>query len=144
MKASILAGLPLALALLASPVDARQAYDGSKPLLCSFRTIMQCDELFDCGRVTPGQINLPDFFEVDFGANQLLGVGGNRDGAATPIERVKKYDDRILLQGGDLDAESEQGAMGWSLMIDHQDGQLLLSAISFDFALVAYGSCIEK
>lgn len=144
MKTSVLAALLLAVALAASSAVADQIYDGSKPLLCSLRSIAQCDEVFDCGRVLPGQVNLADFFEVRFGSNELVGVGGHRDGAKTPIDRTEKFDDRILLQGGDLGEDNVHGGIGWSMMIDQYDGRVVLSAITADFAFVAYGSCIER
>ncbi|MGY6555801.1 MAG: hypothetical protein ACXIUM_14880 [Wenzhouxiangella sp.] len=125
---------------LATPVFGESLAD---PQLCSLRTVMQCEEMEGCSRVLPGQVNLPNFFQLHLDRAEILAVGGRRDGSRTPIERQERFAGRTLLQGGDLHEEVPNGGVGWSMIVDHESGWMSLSALTPFFSLVAYGKCID-
>ena len=47
-------------------------FDGSKPLLCSFGQVVECDAGSECRPVTNQSVDAPDFVKVDFKKKQNL------------------------------------------------------------------------
>ena len=119
-------------------------FDGSAPITCALQTVAECDRDNECYPVTLEMVNLPDFFSVDFTAKQINAVGTRRTGHATPIERVESMAGRLLLQGGDLSESNPNGGVGWSMIIDHESGRMVLSGATLEFALVANGACMLR
>jgi hypothetical protein len=130
-------------ALLSLPAFAG-SFDGSAPLTCSIQTVAECDRDNECYPVGLEMVNLPDFFHIDFGAKQIGAAGVRRAGNTTPIERVEHMAGRLLLQGGDLSEENPAGGIGWSMLIDETSGQMSLSGVTLEFALVAKGACMLR
>jgi hypothetical protein len=140
MKRAIAALLAAAVSLPALAAS----FDGSAPLLCGIRTVMECDDIFECYQTTPEDVNLPDFFQINLADKEIVAAGVRRAGASTPIERVEHLGGKLLLQGGDISAENERGGVGWSMIIDEADGKLSMSGVSQQFALVVYGACMVR
>ncbi len=113
------------------------------PQICSLRTVLQCEEMEECTRVLPGHVNLPNFFQFNLDSAEIVAVGGRRDGSRTPIQRMEHFENRTLLQGGDLHEDVPNGGVGWSMMVDHDSGWMSLNALTPFFSLVAYGKCID-
>ena len=120
------------------------SFDGSVPLTCSVQTVAECDRDNECYPVTLEAVNLPDFFQIDFAAEQISAAGVRRAGNTTPIERVERLAGRLLLQGGDLSDENPNGGIGWSMIIDESSGRMSLSGVALEFALVANGACMLR
>jgi hypothetical protein len=135
---AVLSSAAVSLPALAAP------FDGSAPLLCGIRTVMECDEIYECYQTTPEDVNLPDFFQVNLADKEIIAAGIRRAGSRTPIERVEHLGGKLLLQGGDVSAENQRGGVGWSMIIDETDGKLSMSGVSQQFALVIYGACMVR
>jgi len=125
---------------LANPVAGETLAD---PQICSLRTVLQCEEMEECSRVLPGHVNLPNFFQLSLEREEIVAIGGRRDGSTTPIDRVEQFANRTLLQGGDLHEEVPNGGVGWSMMVDHDSGWMSLSVLTPFFSLLGYGKCID-
>jgi hypothetical protein len=41
-------------------------FDGSKPLLCAIIEIYDCGAEGECEKATPGEVDAPRFFKIDF------------------------------------------------------------------------------
>ena len=120
------------------------SFDGSTPLTCAVQMVAECDRDNECYPVSLEAVNLPDFFELDFAAKQITGVGVRRAGNTTPIEHVENLAGKLLLQGGDLSDENPNGGVGWSMIIDDASGRMRMSGVTLEFALVASGACMVR
>ena len=112
------------------------------PQMCSLRTVLQCEEIEECSRVLPGQVNLPHFFRVSVEDEEIVAVGGRRDGSKTAIDRVQRFADRTLLQGGDMHEDVANDGVGWSMILDHHTGWMSVNVLTPYFSLIAYGKCV--
>lgn len=135
---------PAVLTVLASLPAHAGSFDGTAPLICGVQTVVECDRDNECYPVTLEMVNLPDFFHVDFAAEQISAAGVRRAGNTTPIERVERLGGRLLLQGGELSDENPNGGIGWSMIVDESNGRMSLSGVTLEFSLVANGACMLR
>ena len=136
--------MPAAFAgVLCSPVLAGP-FDGTAPMTCAVQTVAECGRDNECYPVTLEMVNLPDFFHVDFAAQQITAAGARRAGDVTPIERFEHLAGRLLLQGGDLSEDNPNGGIGWSMIVDGDSGRMSLSGVTVDFVLVLNGACLLR
>jgi hypothetical protein len=135
---------PAMFAILSCAPTHAGSFDGTAPLTCGIQTVVECDRDNECYPVTLEMVNLPDFFHVDFAAEQISAAGVRRAGNTTPIERVERLGGRLLLQGGELSDENPNGGIGWSMIVDESSGRMSLSGVALEFALVANGACMLR
>jgi hypothetical protein len=135
---------PAMFAILSCVPTYAGSFDGTAPLTCGIQTVVECDRDNECYPVTLEMVNLPDFFHVDFAAEQISAAGVRRAGNTTPIERVERLGGRLLLQGGELSDENPNGGIGWSMIVDESSGRMSLSGVALEFALVANGACMLR
>ena len=107
---------------------------GSKPLLCAVTEVVQCDELGNCVRGTPEDVNVPRFVDVDPAKKQLRSHGG---GETTAIQNLVRGDGRLVLQG------AERGR-GWSVYISEATGRLSAAISDDGWASAIFGSCTQR
>ncbi len=138
MNSVIRAVLFTCLAGLSSVVMAA-AFDGSKSLICATRSVNECVLGKHCTHVAPGDINLPDFFNVNVKGKVIKG-----NGSKTPIERVEHLDGKLILQGADDGIKGVRDGMGWTMVIDEETGKMSLSASGDGFAIVVFGACMVR
>ena len=100
------------------PTAARAALDGSAPMLCAIKTIMECDE--------SGQ-----FLRINVTERQI--TDGER-GRKAEIQSASRLDGRLILQGG-------QNGRGWSATIAEDTGRMSAGVVAADFSLALFGAC---
>jgi hypothetical protein len=110
-------------------------YDGSKTLLCVPTDALSCAGAGECERVTTEELGIPQFIKVDFGKKALSGKLESGDERNTPLRHVKAGEDSTLLQGGEY-------GRGWSLVIQHDTGEMSAAIAGDEGAVVLLGACI--
>ena len=112
-------------------------FDGSRSLLCAPGHAVNCVRDDACSRVSPSDINLPNFITVDFDAKTLSGtpIGGAE--ATTEIQNVHRIDGKTIIQGA-------EGGRGWTMLIDQATGQLSAAVADQHDGFVLFGACTPK
>jgi len=109
-------------------------FDGSKPLICAAVKVLECTADGKCDEVSPAGINLPRFFRINFEQEKIGGTLEGGEEKTTPIERLERIDEKLILQGG------EQG-LGWSMIISDSAGNMTLTAADDQVGFVIFGAC---
>jgi hypothetical protein len=127
----------LLLLALAAPAAAGD-FDGSKRLVCVPQEALECEPSEPCMRVTPDELGIPNFLEVDFKAKVLRDdTGATRE--TTAIQNVAKVDGKTILQGA-------QRGRAWSIVIDQGTGHMSAAVSGVDddgerFGFTLFGVC---
>jgi hypothetical protein len=116
-------------------------FDGSKTILCAMQSVTQCDAGTDCVSVTPENVNLPDFFQIDVAGKVISSTPESGREATTPIERSEILDGKLVLQGADDGIEDVRDGLGWTIAINEETGKMVISASGDGFATVVFGAC---
>ena len=124
--------------------DVYAYYEKGKPLLCALQDLTECVIGDQCQKVTPEDVNLPDFILVDHTQKLLTAVPGTGSNRKTPIDSGQKLDGRLILQGVDYGFKDQRDGLAWSISIDEINGKFIVSAAGDGFALVAFGACLTR
>ena len=116
-------------------------FDGSQTLLCALQDVTQCDAGAKCLEVTPEDINVPDFLQIDARNKVISATPEAGTARTTAIERSEHIDGKLVLQGADDGIEGVRDGLAWSMVIDDASGKLVLSAAGDGVAFVAFGVC---
>jgi hypothetical protein len=125
--------LPLVLIVLLATPALAQPVDGSRALLCATQTVVECDSLGNCHRITSEAADLPPFVTVDV-PRRL--VHGGTDGRQAQIREASRVGDLLVLQGAD-------GGRGWSMIVE-PSGVLVASVVDERVAFNIFGRCIVR
>ena len=117
------------------------SFDGSKAMLCAMQSVTQCDAGADCVSVTPENVNLPDFFQIDVSGKVISSTPESGRDSTTPIERSEILDGKLVLQGADDGVEDVRDGLGWTISINEETGKMVISASGDGFATVVFGAC---
>ena len=117
-------------------------FDGSKPLMCAFRAIMECVEETACERVSPSAINAPTFVRFDVQAMTISGKHPGQPERSSQIKHKLRLDGKLILQGADDGVEGVRDGLAWSIAIGEDTGEMVMSASGDDVAFVVFGACI--
>ena len=114
-------------------------FDGSRSLLCAPVDVAECGIGPKCTSATLEEANVPHFIRVDFKAKKLSGRDHEGDVESTPIQNVRSVNGATILQG----AESGRA---WSLVVDHDTGQMMGSVTGFTpteerLGFLLFGAC---
>lgn len=104
-------------------------------LICSSAEAIACDKQQECIRGPVDLVNLPLFFEVDFGnkvVNSLTEAGEKR---TSPITNVQSMDGYKIVQGTDVDT-------GWSMLINDRTGLMTLGITAPGEGFTIFGACV--
>jgi len=134
MRAISMTGLVCCAWLVLAGCATAGDFDGSQPLLCVPTDITSCHGAGDCGRMSAEEANLPQFVHVNFKKKTLSGKleGGPDD--STPIQRVVMQEGYTVLQG------IGQGR-AWSMVIDHEHGEMSAAIAGDEGGLMVLGAC---
>lgn len=116
-------------------------FDGSKPLLCSLGQVIECDVGSKCRSVSNESVDAPDFVKVDVRKKELLATTAGVDSPPDKIDNVQKLDNRLILQGTQGGTEGVRDALGWSMSISHETGQMVLTGAGENAGFVVFGAC---
>ena len=131
VRALIILALALCVPFAAQGGD----YDGSKTLLCVPTDALTCAGAGECERVTTKELGISKFIKVDFRKKVLSGKLENGKERKTPVRYVKAGEGSTLLQGGEY-------GRGWSVVIQHDSGEMSAAIAGDEGAIVLLGACI--
>jgi len=131
-------GVAAALAM-ASPALA--AVDGSEPVICSSVDVVECVPGGSCQRVAAESAGMPRFIRIDFAAKQITQVHPVGEDVTSEIERSENVDGRLVLQGAEDGFEEVRDGIGWSLSIDQESGNMVLTGSGAEVAFAIFGAC---
>ena len=131
------------LLLLSIPLAAPAGdFDGTKPLICSVNTVLECTPEDGCREVAPESVALPHFLKVDFEKKSVRparDIDGNRN---SDIKRMERLGGKLILQGADEGIQEVRDSVGWTASVSEQTGNFVLTASGDEEAFVVYGACI--
>jgi hypothetical protein len=142
MKKVILALVTLSGLVGAASTFAEGDFDGSRPLLFSIATVMECTFENGCTQVTPGSIDLPDFLKIDFANGVVVSAIEGDERPPSPIERSEVVDGKLIIQGAEDGYEKATDGLGWTIAVSEATGRAILSASGDGFAIVAFGATL--
>src|SRR5262245_45653499 len=124
----------VALALvIAVPVPARAALDGSTPMLCAVSTVMECDAAGKCVRITPDlHPDFPSFLRINVPQRAIL--EGGPGGRKSEIKSVARLDGHLILTGG-------ENGRGWAATVAEDTGRMSAGIVTDTFAFNIFGAC---
>ncbi|HYA01635.1 MAG TPA: hypothetical protein VEI04_00795 [Syntrophobacteria bacterium] len=142
MKKRISMGL-LLLGVCLVPLSVVAAdFDGSKPLLFSVISVMECTPDEGCNQVTAESVMLPQFFKIDFKTKRVTPAMEAQGKRTSEIKRMERIDGKVILQGAEAGIEGGRGGLGWTLAISEETGRAILTASGEEVGFVVFGACI--
>ncbi|MFC1824024.1 hypothetical protein ACFL9T_15045 [Thermodesulfobacteriota bacterium] len=136
--------ISIALFIIASPfVVMAGDFDGSKPLLFAAIEVYEVNPK-GCQEIEAGDINLPNFFIIDFTKKSLTPTPESGITEVSKIERMERVDGLLILQGAEDGYQDIRDGLGWTLTIDENTGRAVLSASWRNAAFVIFGVCTPK
>jgi hypothetical protein len=117
-------------------------FDGSKPLLCSVISVMECTRDGGCQGTTAENVALPQFLRIDFQAKIVTAAGPGDGAPPSAIERMERVDGKLVLQGAEDGLEGVRDGVGWTTAISEETGRAILTASGEEVAFVVFGACI--
>lgn len=126
------------LAFASSLASARPApaddLTGADRLLCVTIEVTACTEDHSCHAMSPEELNVPRFVEVDLTSRILATTEASGENRQTRVEHLRRDDGLIVLQG------MEQ-ARAFSIMIAETSGNLTAAVTREDLGVVVFGAC---
>ena len=116
-------------------------FDGSMPLLCASTEVIECIPVEGCDRVTPEAANLPRFLKINFEDKTISAPSGSQKGRSTAIERMEHIDGKLIIQGAEDGVEGVRDGMGWTMAINEESGDMVLTASGDKAGFVVFGAC---
>lgn len=107
---------------------------GVERLLCVTVEVTACSEESLCEAVSPEELNVPRFLEVDLAGRLLSTTKASGEDRQTRIEHLRREDGLIVLQG------VERGR-AFSIMISEASGKLTASVARENLGVVVFGAC---
>ncbi|HUK81300.1 MAG TPA: hypothetical protein VLZ12_01575 [Verrucomicrobiae bacterium] len=112
-------------------------FDGSKPLICSVIQTVACPRDDEISKGTAEDVNLPQFFFIDFDKKLVTGKTAEGEVRETKIESIKHEDGKLILQG-------VQRGKAWSAVISEQTGRTTLVGANEEAGFVIFAACTPR
>jgi hypothetical protein len=142
MKNIKLLGL-IGLSIFISSLTVRAGdFDGSRPLLFSVISVMECTPDNGCRAVTIESVDLPQFLKIDLNKKTIGPVSESDARPGSTIERVERVDGKLILQGAEDGYESVRDGLGWTIAISEGTGKVVMTASGDQVAFVVFGACL--
>jgi hypothetical protein len=107
---------------------------GHDRLLCVPVQAMVCVEDGECAVELPWNVNIPQFIEVDLGAQRLATTTASGLNRATPIEHLQRGDGVIVFHGYEMER-----AFSW--VIDEKSGRVTAAVATDGLSVAVFGAC---
>ena len=107
---------------------------GTDRLLCSTLRAVECWQDGDCADLPPGDLNVPQFVQVDLAAKRISTTPASGENRATPIRIVERAGGRIVAQG-------YENGRAFSLVIHEETGRASIAAASDERSVVVFAAC---
>ena len=118
-------------------------FDGSKPILCSVITVIECTPTAD-RQVTAESVGMPQFLKVDVAKKKVWPAMDKEGKRTSEIKRVERLGGRLILQGTDEGVDKRREAVSWTATITEETGKFILTAAGEEVAFVVFGVCIPQ
>ncbi len=128
-------------AVLGMASSAHAVVDGSEPVICASADVMECVPGGSCQRINAVEAGIPRFLRIDFAGQKITRTRPNGDDVSSEIERSETVDGRLILQGAEDGFEGVRDGIGWSLSIDEENGDMVLTGSGEEVAFVIFGAC---
>jgi hypothetical protein len=137
--------LSIALILSAGMVPSALAgdFDGSRPILCSVTTVIECTPAV-ARLVNAESIGMPQFLHVDAARKKIWPATDKEGKRVSDIKRVEHLDGMLILQGADAGVRDKRDGTGWSATISEATGKFTLTAAGEKIAFVVFGACLPQ
>lgn len=116
-------------------------FDGSKPILCSAITVIECTPTAD-RTVDAESVGMPQFLKVDVAKKKVWPAMDKEGKRKSEIKRVERLGGRLILQGTDEGIDKKREAVSWTANISEETGKFILTAAGEEVAFVVFGACI--
>jgi hypothetical protein len=117
-------------------------FDGSRPLLFSVISAMECTPDSGCRAVTIESVDLPRFLKIDLDKKTIGPVSEGDTRPESVIERMERVDGKLILQGAEDGYESVRDGLGWTIAISEGTGRVVMTASGDQVAFVVFGACL--
>jgi len=117
-------------------------FDGSRPLLFSVISAMECTPDNGCRAVTVDSVDLPRFLKIDFNKKTIGPASESDTRPGSVIERMERVDGKLILQGAEDGYESVRDGLGWTIAISEGTGRVVMTASGDQVAFVVFGACL--
>ena len=118
-------------------------FDGKKPLLCSTVTVNECVPGGSCTLVQRGEVGAPDFFRIDVRKKTITGTAAGAERPTNKVDTSAILGDSLFLQGkARADEDTPEDALAWSVSVNQETGDMVLTASGDEVAFVIFGSCL--
>jgi hypothetical protein len=132
MRKPSIAGLAVMLSVLGPSVAMAAPLDGTSPFLCAVVQALECEREGACEKVTPEEMNFPQFIRIDPKAKMISTPEAR--GRTSPVHDMTTVDGKFILHGGQL-------GRGWSAVITRDTGKLSASIVDAGATFVIFGAC---
>ena len=117
-------------------------FDGSRPLLFSVISAMECTPDNGCRAVTVDSVDLPRFLKIDFNKKTIGPASESDTRPDSVIERMERVDGKLILQGAEDGYESVRDGLGWTIAVSEGTGKVVMTASGEQVAFVVFGACL--
>ncbi|HHT9111077.1 MAG TPA: hypothetical protein ACFYDZ_07975 [Candidatus Brocadiaceae bacterium] len=119
-------------------------FDGSKPLLFSVKSVIECSPNGESRLVTAEEVNLPQFMIIDFNKKIITPLTESKGNSNTAIKRMESIDGKLILQGAEEGIEKIRNVIGWTASISEDTGKTVVTVSGDDVAFVVFGACLPR
>jgi hypothetical protein len=118
-------------------------FDGSRPILCSVTTVIECTPAVD-RTVSAESVGLPQFILIDVAKKKTWPAGDKEAKRSSEIKRVERLGGKLILQGADECIDKKREAVSWTATITQATGKVILTAAGEQVAFVVFGACLQQ
>jgi len=142
MSKMIRVGLILLCICIVPLISVAEDFDGSRPLLFSVISAMECTPDDGCRAVTIESLDLPRFLKIDLNKKTIDPVSESDTRPGSVIERMERVDGKLILQGAEDGYASVRDGLGWTIAIAEGTGKVVMTASGDQVAFVVFGACL--
>ncbi len=107
---------------------------GAERFLCATRAVFACTGDGPCENVSPTDIRVPQFLEVDLKQKRLATTKASGENRATPIVNLQRDAGRLVIQG-------YENGRAFSFVIDEKTGQASVAVALDGLSVALFGAC---
>lgn len=107
---------------------------GADKVLCASATVVICVDSGDCESMSPAELNVPQFINVDLKKRRLHSTEASGQNRTTKINKVTRDEGFIYLQG------IEDGR-AFSFVINEATGMITAAVARRDISVTVFGAC---
>ncbi len=107
---------------------------GAERLLCATRAVMACWTDGECDSVSPTDVRVPQFVEIDLKHKKMATTKASGENRATDIVNLQRDAGKLVLQG-------YQNGRAFSLVIEEKTGQASAAVALSDLSVALFAAC---